>query len=251
MGKSTVAADVRARRRAAVRRRRRGSPAAGPGRRAGRRRSAERFPGSGARRRRSTARRCRALVLGDPDELAALEAIVHPRCRRRASGSSPDMRDAPALLFDIPLLFETGGEGAFDKVIVVSAPAEVQRAARARAAGHDGRKSSTRSSPARCPTRRSARRADFVVDTGGRLVRNRAPGRRHSRLSRTRRGWITRPCGKSSSIPRPPGSIRPAATAWSRSAASRCSTGSRPAATSTLISIPSGRCRARPRRSTG
>ena len=44
-----------------------------------------------------------------------------------------------------------------------------------------------------------------------------------------------------------PGGRRPA---WSRSAASKWSTGSRPAATSTLISIPSGRCRARPRRST-
>ena len=46
----------------------------------------------------------------------------------RATPSSPTHRDAPALVFEIPLLFETGGETEFDKVVVVSAPADVQRA---------------------------------------------------------------------------------------------------------------------------
>ena len=49
------------------------------------------------------------------------------RCTPRATRFIAANADAPALLFDIPLLFETGGEDAFDKVIVVSAPAEVQR----------------------------------------------------------------------------------------------------------------------------
>jgi dephospho-CoA kinase len=48
-----------------------------------------------------------------------------------------DNSDALALLFDIPLLFETGGEKVFDKVIVVSAPQRVQARTRARAARHD------------------------------------------------------------------------------------------------------------------
>src|SRR5688572_12323261 len=69
-----------------------------------------------------------ALVLGRPDELAALEAIVHPAVQTARETFVAAHPDAPALLFEIPLLFETGAQSAFDKVIVVSASAEVQRA---------------------------------------------------------------------------------------------------------------------------
>ena len=62
------------------------------------------------------------------DELAALEAMVHPAVQELASDFIAEHRGAPALLFEIPLLFETGGEEEFDKVVVVSAPADVQRA---------------------------------------------------------------------------------------------------------------------------
>ena len=62
------------------------------------------------------------LVLGYPSELEALEAIVHPEVQEARAKFLKENEDAPALLFDIPLLFETGGEKAFDKVIVVSAP---------------------------------------------------------------------------------------------------------------------------------
>ena len=68
-----------------------------------------------------------AAVLGKPDELAALEAIVHPAVHQERTRFFGTHGDAPALLFDIPLLFETGGEGVFDEVIVVTAPPEVQR----------------------------------------------------------------------------------------------------------------------------
>lgn len=68
-----------------------------------------------------------AAVLGNPQELAALEAIVHPAVHHERTRFIGAHHGAPALLFDIPLLFETGGEQAFDAVIVVSAPAEVQR----------------------------------------------------------------------------------------------------------------------------
>ena len=69
-----------------------------------------------------------AHVLGRPQALAALEAIVHPAVHAARTRFVLDNREAPALLFDIPLLFETAGEEAFDKLIVVSAPADVQRA---------------------------------------------------------------------------------------------------------------------------
>lgn len=68
-----------------------------------------------------------AAVLARPDELAALEAIVHPAVHHERTRFIVEHGHAPALLFDIPLLFETGGDRVFDKVIVVSAPAEVQR----------------------------------------------------------------------------------------------------------------------------
>ena len=58
---------------------------------------------------------------------AALEAIVHPAVHHERTRFIVDHGDKPALLFDIPLLFETGGAAAFDKVIVVSAPAAIQR----------------------------------------------------------------------------------------------------------------------------
>jgi dephospho-CoA kinase len=68
-----------------------------------------------------------AAVLGRPDELAELEAIVHPAVHHERTRFIVEHGEASALLFDIPLLFETGGDKVFDKVIVVSAPAEVQR----------------------------------------------------------------------------------------------------------------------------
>ncbi|NJC04849.1 dephospho-CoA kinase [Sphingomonas kaistensis] len=68
-----------------------------------------------------------AAVLGKPEELAALEAIVHPAVHHERTRFIVENGDAPALLFDIPLLFETGGDTVFDQVIVVTAPAEVQR----------------------------------------------------------------------------------------------------------------------------
>jgi dephospho-CoA kinase len=68
-----------------------------------------------------------AAVLGRPDELAALEAIVHPAVHNERTRFIVAHGNAPALLFDIPLLFETGGDAVFDEVIVVTAPAEMQR----------------------------------------------------------------------------------------------------------------------------
>jgi dephospho-CoA kinase len=114
-----------------------------------------------------------ARVLGDRDELAALELIVHPAVMVRREAFIAAHRDAPALLFDIPLLFETGGERGFDKVIVVSAPADVQRA---RVLGRPGM------TPAKfdqilarqLPDAAKRDRADFIIDTGGSLAATRA-----------------------------------------------------------------------------
>ena len=107
-------------------------------------------------------------VLGRPVELKALEAIVHPAvqdARSRFIASNPD---APALLFDIPLLFETGGETAFDKVIVVSAPAEVQRERVLARPGMTEQKLIA-ILDRQLPDAEKRARADFVIDTGEHL----------------------------------------------------------------------------------
>ena len=111
-------------------------------------------------------RECLAeIVLAHPDKLAALEAIVHPAVREWREAFIEEHREKPALIFEIPLLFETGGEKEFDKVIVVSAPAEVQRA---RVLGRQGMTADKLDSILRrqMPDEEKRKRADFVVDTG-------------------------------------------------------------------------------------
>ena len=68
-------------------------------------------------------------VLGDPAALAKLNAIVHPLMGEARKEFFRRAREAgaPIVVLDIPLLFETGGERNVDKVVVVSAPAEMQR----------------------------------------------------------------------------------------------------------------------------
>lgn len=68
------------------------------------------------------------LVLGNDVAMRALEAIVHPAVAQERAAFITDHAAAPLLVFDIPLLFETGGEAAMDAVAVVSARADVQRA---------------------------------------------------------------------------------------------------------------------------
>lgn len=110
-----------------------------------------------------------AAVLHDPDELAALEAIVHPAVHHERTRFIMDHGDAPALLFDIPLLFETGGEVAFDHVIVVSAPAELQRERVLARPGMTATKLDHILSR-QVPDADKRVRADFIVDTSGPLV---------------------------------------------------------------------------------
>ena len=109
-----------------------------------------------------------ARVLGKPDELAALEAIVHPAVHAERARFLLEHRDKPALLFDIPLLFETEGEHAFDKVVVVSAPPDVQRARVLARPGMTEEKLEAILAR-QTPDKEKRARADFVVDTGGDL----------------------------------------------------------------------------------
>jgi dephospho-CoA kinase len=104
-------------------------------------------------------------VLGRPDELAALETIVHPAVRAARDSFVEDHRDARALLFEIPLLLETGQEDEFDEVVVVSAPLDVQRGRVLERAGMTAEKLDA-ILRRQVPDEDKRQRADFVVDTG-------------------------------------------------------------------------------------
>lgn len=111
-------------------------------------------------------RECLAhIVLADPTKLKALEEIVHPAVHSWRQAFVDEHADAPALIFEIPLLFETGGEKGFDKVIVVSASREVQRA---RVLGRQGMTAAKLDSilERQMPDEEKRRRADLVIDTG-------------------------------------------------------------------------------------
>jgi dephospho-CoA kinase len=111
-------------------------------------------------------RECLAeIVLSDRTKLTQLEQIVHPAVQDARERFIVDHAESPALIFEIPLLFETRGESGFDKIIVVSAPADVQRARVLQRAGMTADK--LRAILARqMPDAEKRARADFVVDKG-------------------------------------------------------------------------------------
>ncbi|MER9268399.1 MULTISPECIES: dephospho-CoA kinase [unclassified Mesorhizobium] len=124
------------------------------------------FPGttrSGAVDRAALAER----VLGDAPALKRLEAIIHPLVRADADTFLAENRaaGAPLAVLDIPLLFETGGGNRVDKVVVVTAPPEVQRA---RVLARPGMNEEKLASilARQVPDTEKRRRADFVIDTG-------------------------------------------------------------------------------------
>jgi dephospho-CoA kinase len=108
------------------------------------------------------------LVLEDPRQLARLEKIVHPAVLRARERFIDQHRAPPALIFEIPLLFETGGETDFDKVVVVSAAPDVQRA---RVLSRPGMTTEKLESllERQIPDEEKRRRADFVINTGADL----------------------------------------------------------------------------------
>ena len=107
-----------------------------------------------------------ASVLGDHAALKRLEAIVHPLVQEaeRRLLAEAEARGAKVAVLDIPLLFETGGDARVDAVVVVSAPAEVQRARVLERPGMTMEKLEAMLAR-QMPDAEKRRRADFVVDS--------------------------------------------------------------------------------------
>jgi dephospho-CoA kinase len=108
-------------------------------------------------------------VFGDPDARAWLEGVLWPRVGARVvewkaevDGTSPR---PPAAIVEVPLLFESGMEGAFDQTIAVVADEGV-RSQRAAARGHA---SLVERAGRQLSQEEKAERADFVVRNDGSL----------------------------------------------------------------------------------
>jgi len=105
------------------------------------------------------------IVFADADALARLEMIVHPAVARMRERFLEDHADRPLVVFDIPLLFEKGGAAFVDTVVVVSAPAEMQRARVMARKGMTPEKFADILA-LQLPDAEKRARADFVIDTG-------------------------------------------------------------------------------------
>ncbi len=105
-------------------------------------------------------------VLGDPAALKKLEEIIHPLVRADADAFLASNRSAgaPLAVLDIPLLFETGGRDRVDKVVVVTASADVQRARVLARPGMTEEKFEA-ILKRQVPDAEKRRLADFVIDT--------------------------------------------------------------------------------------
>jgi dephospho-CoA kinase len=116
-------------------------------------------------------------VLGEQEKLRLLEALVHPAVAREREAFLAAHPQAPLVVLDIPLLFEAGGWSDVDRIAVVSAPEDVQRA---RVLGRPGMSAEKleRILARQLPDADKRARADFVIPTGGTLEETRQAVRR-------------------------------------------------------------------------
>lgn len=107
-----------------------------------------------------------AKVVGDPDAIRRLEAIVHPMLRsyHQTFLDDAERSGVPVAVVDVPLLFETGGDKRVDAVVVVSTSPEVQRQ-RILARGTMTEEALDALLARQMPDAEKRARADFVVDT--------------------------------------------------------------------------------------
>lgn len=107
----------------------------------------------------------REAVLGNDAAFARLEALIHPAVADARTAFLAANADAPLVVLDVPLLFEAGGWRHVDKIAVVSAPPEIQRA---RVLARPGMTAERFEAilARQMPDSEKRARADFVIPTG-------------------------------------------------------------------------------------
>jgi dephospho-CoA kinase len=125
------------------------------------------FPGSTAGGKVDRARLA-AMVLNDSAALARLEAIVHPLVSDSTDEFLADAKakGAPVVVLDVPLLFEVDTYKRCDAIVVVSAPADIQRQRVLERPGMTEEKFNAILAK-QLPDAEKRRRADFIVDSSG------------------------------------------------------------------------------------
>ena len=98
-------------------------------------------------------------VFGDRERLVWLERLLHPRVSREYLAWREE-QTAPLTVVEVPLLFESGGETRFDKVVAITAPARLR----------EGRSPQSDERAQRLlPDEEKVRRADFAYENTGSL----------------------------------------------------------------------------------
>ncbi len=105
-------------------------------------------------------------VVGNPEAIKRLEALVHPLVREDSERflQQHQRNGTPVVVLDIPLLFEKGGTERIDKIIVVTAPAQVQRERVLTRPGMTEKKFENILA-LQMPDAEKQKRADFIIDT--------------------------------------------------------------------------------------
>lgn len=108
-----------------------------------------------------------AVLAAEPSRFKELEAIIHPLVRQREQEFLQRHRalETPIVVLDIPLLYETGGEGRVDAVVVVSADAAIQRERVLKRPGMTPEKFDLILSR-QMPDAQKRAKADYIIDTG-------------------------------------------------------------------------------------
>jgi len=99
------------------------------------------------------------IVFKDPAELEWLEQLLHPRTRELGEAWLAAV-DRPLAVIEIPLLFETGGESRFERVVVITAPRQLREERRGPFADREARL---------IPEEEKLKRADFSYVNDGSL----------------------------------------------------------------------------------
>ena len=102
--------------------------------------------------------------MGDVDKIRALESIIHPLVGDDREVFFKENADAPAVVLDIPLLFETGGEKFVDIIVVVDAPADIQEE-RVLARPNMTKEKLEKIIAEQIPNNVKKKKADFIIDT--------------------------------------------------------------------------------------